>query len=686
MAPEKKYSLVPHLLRHRYWALASGLTLIIWLGVALAVLPLKDADGSYASHPYGLMTGMENHVLDLLFQLRDARHPNLRTRGLHEPVTVIEIDEASIKASNVRLQKWPRDWYARLVDRASEGGAAVIGLDTFLSEEAGVSAEDKAADQKLAQSIGKAGNVVIAMKTAAGGFDEIKPLPMFADAAYAVGFVDLPLDKDGFVRSSQLFQARSGKDTQFSFATRLAEGYSAANAPEGTQPQYLKLAPDGSVRLGERVIPLRNDLNLQLDFRARSPAFRRIAAADILFNQQAQIPADLFRDRIVLIGSANIDAPDLFPTPFYEPISLARVLDRSLTNIPKRTPGVELHATAAATMLFGNMLTRPRYLPQILAVLLSLALVAFAVFWLRALWGLLAVIAIATFALVVSSWAFNAHGLILPLASAWLATIILTPAGLGLRYARERLLRSETEAERAQVMDIFSRFVSTDVAKEMWERRGQASFAGETRTVTIIFTDIRNFTTLSESEPSDKVVQWLNDYFGRMNQIVERHGGHINKYIGDGLMIVFGAPVDRGDKQEARAAVECGLAMLEAVERMNQDWQGTSRPVIKIGCGIHTGEATCGVVGAERRLEYTVIGDTVNLSARLESTTKEFGVPILISESTARLLNDEYEMRPLGEVKVKGKTLNTSVHTVERRRALPEAETHSPSTIDREAQ
>jgi adenylate cyclase len=672
-AATRRTSFISSLLVRRYWVLAVLLTFAVWAGLSLAMRPLKDADGSYASHPYGLTTGLEDHALDLFFQLRDARRPNLRQRGLSEPITIIDIDEASIKASNVRLQKWPRDWYANLIDRASVGGASVIGLDTFLSEEGGVSAEDRAADQKLAKSIADAGNVVIAMKTAAGGFEEIKPLPVFADAAYAVGFVDLPLDQDGFVRGSQLFQSRSGEDTKISFATRVAEGYLAANAAEGAPPQYLKPDADGAVRLGDRVIRLRNDLNLQLDFRARSPAFRRVSAADILFNKQAQVSDDLFRNRIVLIGASNIDAPDLFSTPFYEPSALARLCDRSLPTAPKRTPGIELHANAAATLLFGKSLARPRYIWQALAVLLSLTLVALSVFGLRALWGLLAVVLVAVLALAVNSWAFNAHGLILPLASAWLGMAILTPAGLGLRYARERLLRSETEAERAQMMDIFSRFVSTDVANELWERRGQAALAGANRTVTIIFTDIRNFTTLSESAPSDTVVEWLNDYFGRMNTIVESFGGHINKYIGDGLMIVFGAPVARGDKEEALAAVDCGLAMLDEVERMNKDWAGTGRPVVKIGCGIHTGAATCGVVGAERRLEYTVIGDTVNLSARLESTTKEFGVPILISEATAQLLGDEYEMKPLGEAKVKGKTKSTTVFTIARKKPKTDA-------------
>jgi len=631
--------------------------------------PIKDADGSYATYPYGLTTGMDNQALDLLFQIRNARHSELRTRGDREPITIIEIDDATIKASGVRIQKWPRDLYARLIDTASQGGAAVIGLDTFLSEAGGASAEDKAADEKLAKSIADAGNVVLAMKTSAGGFEELQPLPMFADQAYATGFVDLPLDSDGFVRSTQLVVTRPNQEAKFSFATRLVEGYLAATAPEGTPPQYLEPGTQGNPRLGQRQILTRNDRNLQIDFRGHSPAFRRVSAADILF-KQTTLPADLFRDRIVLIGAANIDAPDLFATPYYEYSALSRLLDRSLPPMPKRMPGVEIHANAASTILFGKMLKHLSYPRQILALLLALAVVAFAVFRLRPLLAFGAVIVIAILALAISSWSFNTHGVILPLAASWLGMILLTPLGLGLRYAHERLLRSETEAERAQVMDIFSRFVSADVAKEMWDRRGQSSLVGENHTVTIVFTDIRNFTTLSEAEASNIVVEWLNDYFARMNEIVERHGGHINKYIGDGLMIVFGAPVNRGDAAEARAAVECGLEMLDEVERMNEDWKGSGRPVVKIGCGIHTGMGTCGVVGAERRLEYTVIGDTVNLSARLESTTKELGVTILISESTATLVENYYDVRPMGEVKVKGKTQNTTVFTVSRKSAV----------------
>src|SRR5919199_3263019 len=156
----RRPSLLSSLLRRRYWALAVGLTLAVWACVALAMRPLREEGGGYERNPYGLTTSLENRALDLLFQLRDARHPETRERGLKEPITIVEIDERAIRASNVRLQKWPRDWYAKLIDRAREGGAKVVGLDVYLSEEGGTSGEDRAADQTLADSIYNTDNIV----------------------------------------------------------------------------------------------------------------------------------------------------------------------------------------------------------------------------------------------------------------------------------------------------------------------------------------------------------------------------------------------------------------------------------------------------------------------------------------------------------------------------------------------
>ena len=650
--------LLSDLLRWWYWLIAILVTLLVWVALAVSLWPLRDSNGSYASSPYGLTSNLENKAVDLLFQLRDVTKPARREQGSKEPITIIVIDEASIKASQVRPQKWPRSWYAKLVDQASKGGAAVIGLDLLLSEAGGTSAEDKAGDQQLAESIAASGNVVLA---ASSGSNGTFPLPMFSDGAYSVGFVDMPLDADGFVRSVPL--TISGQnEVAFSFATRLAEGYLASRTPGGQDPPALQPLSEEMNVLGERQLPLRRDRYLQLDFRSRSPAFQTVSAGEILFSEKP-LPTDIFRDRVVIVGAANIDAPDLFNTPFYEASALARLLDRKVSTDPVRTPGAELHATSVATMLFGQTPTRPRYVWQIAFLIVPLAVVALVVFRMPTFFGLLAVLAVALGVLIVSSSAFTGRGVILPLASAWIGILVLTPLGLGLRLARERILTSEAEAERAMVMDILSRCVSKSVAEELWHRR-EKILSGERHIVTIVFTDIRSFTTIAETAASDQIVEWLNIYFSRMNAIVEKHCGHINKFIGDGLMIVFGAPASRGDAVEARAAVACGLEMQAEVKRLNQEWEGTGRPQIAIGVGIHTGDATCGVVGAERRLEYTVIGDTVNLAARLETTTKDYAVGILISDATASLLGDGYTVRALGDVKVKGKMTKSRIFTV----------------------
>lgn len=669
MPKSKKTSFVTHLLRRWYWVLSIALTFLVWMALSLAMVPLQDTNGKYTSYPYGLVSGTEQHALDTLFQMRDVLHPQMRERGMKEPITIIGVDEASIHESNVRLQKWPRSYYARLIDRASAGGASVIGLDVYLSEEGGMSADDRSIDQQLIDSISNAGNVVIAEKLDAGGTTSIIPLSQFAEAASAVGYVDLPHDSDDFVRTVQPVRAHQGSEPESSFANYISQIY--------TNQPWNDLG-DFKAKLGDRVIPLRPDSTMHIDFRSRTPGFRYISAGDILFKDNSQIPDDLFRDRIVLIGATNNDAPDLFSTPYYQPgvtaQLISRLTGRSLVTAPAKMPGVEIHANTVATMLFGNYLHRPSLAINIFILLLVITLVAGTVFWLRALWGASLTVLLAFGMLAISSWAFNTRAIILPLATTELGIGVLALSGFLLRYSHERAVREEKEAERAAIMDIFSRCVSPEVADTLWEQREGIAMGGERRTVTLIFTDIRGFTTLSESVKSEVVVEWLNDYFSRMHRIVCSYGGHINKFIGDGLMIVFGAPIARGDKLEARAAVACGLEMLAEVERLNDEWKGTGRPHIAIGVGIHTGEATCGVVGAEGRLEYTVIGDTVNLAARLESTTKEKGVPILISDATAQLLGVDYETSPLGDVKVKGKSQHTVVLTVRKSEGKPMAE------------
>lgn len=653
--------------------LAALVTLVIWLLVAAALYPLRSADGTYSHYPYGLLTRLENQGADLLYQLRDALNPERAERAVSEPITIIVIDERSIKLSQKRPYLW-RDLYARLVEMADRGGARVIGLDIFLSEVGANCAEAETGDQMLAAAIEKSGKVVLAKTLAVGGHEEQNPHELFYEPSRGAGFVEIPPDPDGFVRSVSLLVPQSDGRSSLSFAALIALEY--LSTLDGKQHELSDYRPDGSLApygtliLSGREIALRRDLNLQLDFRTRSPAFRQVSAADLLFTDGSQIPKDLFENRIVLMGASYLGSQDTYLTPLFEPSVLAELVNRraqgssSSGGGPQTTPGVELHATAIATLLWGRAARRPAYPWQALLLAIVLALNALAVFRLNTLWGTLSVVVLACALLSISSYLFNQHALILPLSTAWLGMALLTPVGLSMRYGRERVLRSETEQEGRRVFEIFSRCVSREVAEEMRRRGGEVSLLSQSRDVTIIFTDIRNFTALSDEADPDFVVEWLNEYFSRMHNVVAKHGGHINKFIGDGLLIVFGAPVEREAQEAARAAVDCALEMLEEAERITGDWKDSGRPEIKIGAGVHSGKATCGVVGAEERLEYTVIGDVVNLASRLEGKTKDFQVALLVSEATLSLIGDAYRTENLGEVSVKGKQQPVRVFAV----------------------
>ncbi len=205
--------------------------------------------------------------------------------------------------------------------------------------------------------------------------------------------------------------------------------------------------------------------------------------------------------------------------------------------------------------------------------------------------------------------------------------------------------------EREQLKDAFSRYVSTKVYERL--QLGQLALSGEARNATVLFSDIRSFTALSERLAPAEVVAMLNEYFNVMVEIVFKHDGFLNKFIGDALMAVYNVPIDQ-TAPELRA-VQTALEMLEALAELNKKRAAAGQYTLKIGIGINTGPVTAGNIGHVKRLEYTVIGDTVNLAQRIESQTKVTGMPILISQSTYRAVADLVVAQALPPVKVKGK-------------------------------
>jgi adenylate cyclase len=218
---------------------------------------------------------------------------------------------------------------------------------------------------------------------------------------------------------------------------------------------------------------------------------------------------------------------------------------------------------------------------------------------------------------------------------------------------------SEGLAERDRVRDLLGKVVSREVAAELLQKG--IALGGEEREVTILFSDLRNFTGMSEALPAQEMIGILNHYFTRMSAIVEKHGGVVDKYVGDALMALFGAPVAKAD--DADRALKTALEMSAALDELNREWHERGLPTIEVGIGINTDVVIAGNMGSETRLNYTVIGDGVNLASRLEGLTKvaEYRTRIIVSGATLRKATEAYHTRPLGEAAVKGKQTATEI-------------------------
>ena len=233
--------------------------------------------------------------------------------------------------------------------------------------------------------------------------------------------------------------------------------------------------------------------------------------------------------------------------------------------------------------------------------------------------------------------------------------IVALFAGTAYRYFVE-------DAEKRKVSRLFGRYVSRDVYKQLMANPALAELGGGRREMSVLFSDLRGFTTITEKgHPEDLVLQ-LNEYFTRMVEIVFRNGGTVDKFVGDMVMALFGAPVD--DVNHADDAVTTAVEMVRELGELNRRWAAEGRVQLDIGIGVNSGDMIAGNIGSSAIMSYTVIGDNVNLGARLESLNKEYRTRIIISEATRSRLAKSYEMRPLGGVVVKGKTRPVDIFEV----------------------
>ena len=586
---------------------------------------------------------------------------------------LVDIDEKSLARHG--QWPWPRYRLAALVDRLGQAGVAAVGLDILLAEADRTSPvlmrdrlrldfgldvrfqglppeiEDNDAifahvlDQnpvvlgcyfRFDADIGTPGADVpgpaIAELSHPGDRSAVEalpaarsvslPLPAFVRKA-PVAFFNASPDQDGLVRRVPLLLSAAGS-VHASLALR------TLMLAEGADTLVLHDGPDGPERIdrGPHAIPISPDGTMPVLFRGGAGTYPTFSAMDIL---DGAVPAERLRGRIVFIGSSATGLRDIRATP-----------------LDPHYPGMETHAAVVDAIISKRFLTIPAWTPgaQTLAILLSgvLGTLAFG----RASARVYTPLAVAmTWGGWIGGLTLFRHGLFLsplyPLLTMLGTGVVL----LGLRFWQE-------ERQKRAIHKAFSRYVAPEIVGRIVDSgRADIALAGEERVISVLFSDIRGFTSLSERLAPEQVVALLNRYFTPMTSIVRDDQGTLDKFIGDALMAFWNAPLDVPD--HAVRAVRAAGRMRQALDRLNAELRREHGFTLSIGIGIHTGRAFVGNMGTSELLSYTAIGDNVNLASRLEGLCPVYGVPAVVSEDTRALCPKDQAWQALDRVRVKGK-------------------------------
>lgn len=381
-------------------------------------------------------------------------------------------------------------------------------------------------------------------------------------------------------------------------------------------------------REGTLRVPVDENAAALIPYRGPQGSFTYLSAADILAER---VGHDQIRGAVVLVGTTAPGLMDLRATP-----------------VGAAYPGVEIHANLIVGMLDGKLKHQPGYVVGANALLLAFS--GFIMIFLlprlsptRASLVALAILLL-LIAINVAFWALA--DLVVPLASGLLMVALLYAIDMSWGY----FVESKT---KRQFADLFGQYVPPELVDEMAKDPESYSMDGRKTELTVFFSDIRGFTSISESMPADQLAALMNEYLGAMTAVIRRYRGTLDKYMGDAIMAFWGAPVE--DAQQARHAVLSAMDMQAELVRLNPKLAAKGWPEIKVGMGINTGPMIVGDMGSQVRKAYTVVGDAVNLASRLEGITKQYGVGIIVGERTRELLGKEVVFRELDRVRVKGK-------------------------------
>jgi adenylate cyclase len=603
--------------------------------IAVAAVALVSAAlGEWISHAE-LLRILEGKAYDLCFRLRSSVPQSLAPPRQPAPITMVWIDTPTANYLAKPRWLWPAE-FGEVLRAVAAGGAKVIGLDYYFSYP--VTKWEPEADSKFFQAYVETTQqgipVVLAYEAEEQrrASETLVPVYYQATADGNVGYAELASDTDGFIRRLEWSASPAeGQDAPQSFGLRIATAYAGHNPAAG-------IPAAGSRADDERQLLIHY-------YGPRATTFPSVSMGAVLQAARRGEQTSLrkwFQNRIVLIGPD--DLPDRHPTPFY----------LSSRGGDQMMEGTEIHAHAISTIVQGDFLRPAGPVGQwtlLLTVAVLAALAGMSIRWPQGLLVTAPLIA-GVFGVVVVA---QARGIILNAVAPESAILLATVASYGARLLTQ-------DRHRAALEKSFADMVSPEVLESVIQA-GTVPLDGESLEVTVMFSDLRGFTTYSEGRDPQGVVRELNEYFDEMVGCVLRHGGMVNKYIGDGMMVLFGAPVHHPD--HARRAVLCAQEMVTRMDALNQRRQAAAMPPWRIGIGIHTGVVVLGFVGArDKKMEYTANGDTVNVASRIEGLNKEFSTQILLSVATRAHMGKEIATVWKGTRRLTGRVEEENIYTV----------------------
>ena len=592
-------------------------------------------------------------ALDLYFHARGETSPR-------PEIVIVAIDDMSLK--EIGVWPWPRTYHAQLVDFLKKAGAKAIGFDVVFSDNAPLLRDDQA----LELATKKAGNVYYAMyfsperrkraqtqrvsivvttekemeieellpafSLSRKGFPYLSigeageatiPIPGLVHVMKGLGNINYEPEKDGVIRYAQLAVNYKGKSYP-SLSLCLAGEFL------GIPQNEIKIGRN--IELGNIKIPVDREGKVLINYVGVFERFKIIPYYRVL---TGEIPANEFRDKIVLVGSTAVGVYDLRVTPF-----------------SGNFPGVGVHANIINSILNKKFIVPAPRIVGLVLVVFSGLLLGFYLPKLKPLFT--AIFTIAVLLILTAAGVFLFKG-------GYYLDVVYPGATIAFSYLSISLYRFiSEEREKREIRNTFGRYVSPEVVNEILSDPSKLLLGGEKKSLSILFSDVRGFTTISENLQPEEVVGLLNEYFTDMSEIILKHEGTLDKFMGDAIMAFFGAPVVHND--DARRAVRVAWEMQQKIKEINERHVGEIHGQLKMGIGINTGSVVVGNIGSHRRMDYTAIGDDVNLAQRLEDMAE--GGKILIAESTYNLVKDIVEANKLEPVKVKGREQAVQVYEV----------------------